>query len=90
MSKGKPAFRLAIRAEGRNVNAYFAKLDTMDGAVLLGTIARRLCDVDRKVFESFSGTMTLAMIAMAKDALGIDVTDLVVQDAPEGEKAGHA
>ncbi|MEY2688425.1 MAG: hypothetical protein RL375_2623 [Pseudomonadota bacterium] len=89
MSNAAP-FRLAIRMEGRSINAYYAKPDTMDGAVLIGSINSRLCSVDPAVFLGFRDTMTLAMVALAKDALGVTVTGFEVQDAPEGEKAGHA
>ena len=81
--------RLAMRHEGAMWNAYYALTDTMDGAILLGSIAMRfVTDADRKT----------AFMDMMRDAVG----DLIfeetgqrptwpegVQVAPERERAGH-
>lgn len=90
MSDTTAAMRVAIRTEGNTINAYAARLGTMDGAVLMGSINRRLCEVDRAVFEAFVSAMSLAMAAMLKDACGLAVSAFEVREAPEGEKAGHA
>jgi hypothetical protein len=82
--------RLAMRHEGIMWNAYYALNGTMDGAILLGSIAMRFVqDADRKT----------AFMDMMRDA----VSDIIfeqtgqrptwpegVQAAPERERAGHS
>lgn len=53
-------FRLAIRYEGSDVNAYMAKKTDMDGAVLIATASRKILEDDpamREKFITFAGEM---------------------------------
>jgi hypothetical protein len=86
----EPNFRLAIRHEGPFINAYFAPMGTMDGAVLIGSIRTNLCRQNDDVFTSFKALMSSAMSTAVKNATGSEVMALLEQDAPEHERAGHA
>jgi len=82
--------RLAMRHEGAMWNAYYAMPDTMEGALLLGSIAMRFVEnVDRKN----------AFMAMMRDAVSEVIFEQTgqrptwpdgVQAAPEHERAGHS
>ena len=81
--------RLAMRHEGKFWNAYYAMSDTMEGAILLGSIQIIFaCDENRK----------LAFIALMREAVGDIIEEVTgqrptwpdgVQPAPEHERAGH-
>ena len=83
-------FRLAIRHEGHFINAYYAQMGTMDGAVLIGSIRHNVCQADEAVFTMFKALMTDAIRTAVEKSLGLSVTQTFEQDAPEHEKAGHA
>ncbi len=83
-------YRIAIRAEGAMVNAYLAKLDTMDGAIPVGSIARSICEADRSVFDAFQSLMEKAAGALTVAVLGVAPIDFKREAAPEHENAGHA
>jgi hypothetical protein len=83
-------FRLAIRAEGKYVNCYYAATDTMDGAVLIGSIRRAVCDRDRCLFEKWQALMQEALSQACVDALGAEPVEFVTQPAPEHERSGSA
>ena len=82
--------RIAIRAEGPSINAYFAMTGSMDEAVLIGSINRALCNQDRKLFEQFKALMTNCCQVLIEQIGGKKVLTVFEQDAPEHEKAGHA
>jgi hypothetical protein len=84
------AFRLAIREEGPQINAYMAQLGTMDGARKLGSIETGLCKLDRDVFESFKTTMQLGLAALTREAIGHDVVGFDERRPPEHERSGHS
>lgn len=89
-STDQPKFRLAIRHEGAFVNAYYAQMSTMDGAVLIGSIRHNVCQADEATFTMFKALMTDAMRTAVEKSLGLKVVTTHEQDAPEHEKAGHA
>jgi hypothetical protein len=84
--------RLAMRHEGTMWNAYYAESDTMEGALLLGSIAMAFVGkdhLDRK----------LAFMAMMQDAVADLIEEKIGQrptwpegakPAPESERGGHA
>lgn len=81
-------FRVAIRSEGENVNAYYAPMTGMRGAILLGSIKRRLCQLPG-VFESFQSLMGHVATGLAEEVLGASVKEVRFEDVPEHERAGH-
>ena len=82
--------RIAIRADGQSINAYFAMTGTMAEAVLIGSINRALCDQDEKLFDQFKALMTTCCQVLIEQIGGKKVLTVFEQDASEHEKAGHA
>ena len=82
--------RIAIRAEGRFVNAYIADLTTMDDAKLIASISRACCDADPEVFEAFKRAAELACAAIIKSVADVEAVDFDTRPAPERERAGDA
>lgn len=84
----KAPWRLAIRSEGEYVNAYFADLDTMDGAILLGSIKRNIAEAG--MFDSWRLLMQESLAVMVQHAIGERPEYDEPQAAPEHERAGRA
>lgn len=89
MSDERP-YRIAIRAEGTKVNAYWTRARTMDGAELVASINRDLCEQCPGMFNSFVLLMEGAAVAMVKWRLNASVTHVDVEPGPEHERAGRA
>ena len=84
------SMRLAFREEGYWWNAYVAEIGTMEGAVLLGSIAMAAVR-EPSVKEQFMETMKVAFGAVVGDLIGGQVTwPNPPQAAPEHERAGKA
>ena len=90
MSKDQKIGRLALRHEGNFWNAYYAMPGTMDGAVLLGSIAMRfVSDKHRK--DAFMAMMRDAVSDILEAQTGARPTwPEGPQLAPESERSGHA
>lgn len=90
MSELTKVGRLAMREEGEFWNAYYAMPDTMNDAILLGSI--RMAFVrDWQVKELFMSLMRDAVSAIIKDRTGqTPAWPDGVQPAPEHERAGKA
>lgn len=84
------SIRLAIRSEGRMVNAYIAQTEDMAGALHIGSISRALLDMRPALFEGFKSLMVDAMTALVETGTDAKVLSVHEQAAPEHEKAGHA
>lgn len=82
-------YRIAIRAEGSMVNAYWARTETMEGAELVASISRELAESDRAIFDSFRLLMEACSIVLARVRLGAATTVVEVTPAPEHERAGR-
>lgn len=83
--------RLAMRQEGIFWNAYFARTETMNGAIHLGSIRMSLIEGSPEVKKAFMDTMQQAMTVAAKQSTGV-VLDWPnpPEPAPESERGGHA
>lgn len=81
--------RLALRVEGNFWNAYYALPGTMEGAVLLGSIAMQFVkDPARK--QVFMDLMREAVSDILEELTGVRPSwPAVPQTAPEHERAGH-
>ena len=82
--------RLAMRREGKFWNAYYAMPDTMDNAILLGSIALRFVmdNQDRK--DAFLDFMREAVSDLIEEETGTRPTwPEGPQPAPESERSGH-
>ena len=89
MSRGQPMLRLAVRQEGATIQAYAARLNTMDDALTLGSIATGVCEADRSVFDAWVKVMSSALAALLATQ-GVTVTEFEQRDAPQHERAGNA
>lgn len=82
--------RLAMRHEGTNWNAYYAMPSTMEGAILLGSIAMRFVVGNPERHKAFMDLMREAVSDVIFDETGQRPTwPEGVQRAPEHERAGH-
>jgi hypothetical protein len=88
-SEPQAAFRIAIREEGNNVNAYLAQPNTMDNALHLGSLTVQCARIPG-VFDGFVKLMQQATARLSQDVLGEKVSSFQIQQAPEHEKAGKA
>lgn len=85
----KAPWRIAIRAEGEYVNAYFADEHTMDGATLLGSLKRSIAEAG--AFDSWRVFMQDAFALFVEQATGVrpEWPD-PPHPAPEHERSGRA
>jgi hypothetical protein len=81
--------RLAMRHEGEWWNAYYAMPDTMDGAILLGSIAIRFVEIQERK-DAFLALMREAVSDILEETTGQRPTwPEGPQPAPERERSGH-
>jgi len=66
-------FRLALRSEGEWWNAYFARRDTMQDAILLGSIRLRIVENDEQAKRQFMRLMKGALAVAIKQTAGLDI-----------------
>lgn len=83
-------YRLAIRADGNMVCAYFAEIGTMENAKLVGTMARAAADVWPDTFEAFKTAMSVVVVHMVEAAEGQTVASLTERPAPPSERGQGA
>ena len=81
----KPAFRLAMRAEGENWNAYYARPDTMEGALWIASIRLSLVQ-DQNRRQRFIDLLTDTLTSLLPGA----VESWTQQQAPPSERSGSA
>lgn len=82
--------RLALRLEGDLWNAYYAMPDTMDGAILLGSLRMRLAH-DPLLKQAFMALMQEAVSRLLQEKFGERPTwPTGPQPAPEHERGGRA
>ncbi len=83
--------RLALRVEGEFWNAYYAlEQDTMDGAILLGSIKMRFVEQSTVNKEAFVNLMRDVITSIIKDAIGESSSWGDPEPAPEKERSGSA
>lgn len=88
--KLKASGRLAMRHEGNFWNAYFALPDTMDGAVLIGSIVIAGVAGNDNLKKAFMQLMWDVVADILEVRSGVRPTHGEVQGAPEHERAGHS
>jgi hypothetical protein len=81
-------YRIAFRAEGEFVNAYFAPPETMDGAILVSSVRRRMLNEDPELWEDWRTLMRMAF-ERYHERLGLPVTEWKEIPAPEHERSGE-
>lgn len=85
----KSGIRLAIRGEGESVNAYLAQANSMEGAMLLGSMKRKVCERYPDIFNEWKGLMARVVSRTAHEVLGVEPR-MVEEAAPLHERAGRA
>lgn len=81
--------RLAFRHEGRMWNAYFADQHSMDGALLIGSIAMPLVQNEARK-RAFMELMNDCFADICEETLGVRPDMPAPVPAPEHERSGHA
>lgn len=81
--------RIAFRQEGDMWVAYFAKNDTMKGAVVMGSIHMKLIGY-KDIQEIFMDTMRNAVALVHHEASGRGIEFGKVVPGPESERSGRA
>lgn len=82
--------RVAMRHEGSNINVYYAKTHTMQGAILLLSAPVSVASLPG-VRDLMLDIGRQAMREITKEIHGVDVTKWNdPETAPEHERSGHA
>lgn len=82
--------RLAMRHEGKWWNAYYAQTDTMQGAILLGSVGIHFVETPERR-DQFIAFMREAVADIIEETSGTRPRwPEGPQPAPEHEKAGHS
>ncbi|CAH2606270.1 conserved protein of unknown function (plasmid) [Rhodovastum atsumiense] len=82
--------RLALRVEGEFWNAYYARPNTMDGAILLGSIRMAIVTASQARKLAFTEIMKGAVAAHIEEISGVRPTWRDPMPGPESERSGHA
>ena len=82
--------RLALRVEGENWNAYYAKPATMEGAAFLGSIGMRFVTDNPERKQAFMDMMRDIVADHIQEATGIRPIWGGPETAPEHERSGSA
>lgn len=90
MSDSQRVGRLAMRHEGKFWNAYYAMPESMENAILLGSIAVRFVQTEERR-NAFMLFMREAMADLIEETVGVRPTfPDGPMPAPETERSGHA
>jgi hypothetical protein len=89
--KSQQIGRLALRHEGKMWNAYYAMPHTMEGAILLGSIAMRFVVATETRKNAFMMLMREAVSDIIEEKTGARPTwpKPEGEPAPESERSGH-
>ena len=83
--------RVAIRTEGDVIVARWApQQDTMEGAILLGSVGLAHCQRDPRIFDSFMAFARLIVSVAIVHELGAEPSWSEPAPAPEHERAGRS
>ena len=81
----KSPFRIAFRSEGDWLTAYFARPDSMEGAIEVGRIKRSAAEQDPKVFDDWQALWSAWVMRAVQEKFGV-TPEIITQDAPEHER----
>lgn len=71
MADPKKPFRIALHQEGGMLNAYWAPIDSMEGAELVASCSLEILDDAPELQTAYYCFMQLASVAMCKSRLGV-------------------
>jgi hypothetical protein len=80
--------RLALRHEGENWNAYYALPDTMEGAIVLGSIRMGAVVDNPARKQAFMDMMRDIVADLIEEKVGVRPTWGGPQSAPQHERSG--
>lgn len=83
-----PPFRIAIRTEGKYVNAYFAAPDNMKDPILMGSILVSIAKNVPGGFDRWKDLMQSAIEQACIETLGEKPT-FTIEPGPEHERSGN-
>lgn len=89
MSENVALGRLAMRVEGENWVAYYALPDTMQDAVVLGSIRMGAVIDNPERKEAFMAMMTSVVAEIIEDRIGVRPSWSDTVKAPEHERSGR-
>ncbi len=81
--------RLAIRTEGEWLKAYVAMADTMDDAMLVGSLLKAIAESDDALWLRWKALMSNVMAGAVAKAFGVE-PEMTERSAPEHERSGRA
>jgi hypothetical protein len=83
--------RLALREEGKFWNAYYALPDSMEDAILLGSIAMQFVAGNQERKDAFMGLMRESVADLIEETAGARPSwPEGPHRAPEAERSGHS
>ena len=83
-------FRLCFRHEGSMINCYIAPPDTMEGAILMSCMPKRVLDADRTIWEDWRALMKRVIVVICREVLETEPLEMIERPAPESERSGHS
>ena len=81
-----PAFRLAFRDEGDFWNCYFAGMETMDDAILIGSIRMSLIEIVPALHQGFLDMMRAVFDQLVQNITGARPAKWTPGPGPEHER----
>lgn len=87
--KGRQGMRLALRVEGNFWNAYAAEMHTMDGAILIGSLAMGVAEQPEFKQRFMDMMKDVLTVGFAEIGAPIETWNEPVA-APERERSGRA
>lgn len=72
--------RLAIRSEGKYINAYLAPAGSMEGSLLLGSLLASLAERSADTFEAFKRLMSAALALAVEDETAHAIRSLLPKE----------
>lgn len=78
-------YRVAVRAEGEFINLYWARTDTMEGAIFVASLMKTLCEEEPEMFEMYKLLAQGIGRHLARRVTGQEVVSVILKDAVTGK-----
>ncbi len=79
-------YRIAVRHEGKLVSAYWAPIDSMEGAELVASCSMEVLDDAPELQDAWYMFLQMASVAMCKSRLGVVPRAVEFTPADAGSK----
>jgi hypothetical protein len=70
----KPPYRLAFKIEGDFINCYYAEMDNLNGAVLLGSLRHAVAEADDSLWQGWKLIMLRSFSNEVRRLTGTNIT----------------